>query len=407
MIGLRQNLHGRLEALLRQTPYSAVDNILPGIERLIPIVSETRDSFDRERQLPQVLVNAMKEIGLFSLWLPREFGGLELNLGDTVSVLEEASRIDGAVGWCAGIATSNSRFAAFLPDGAARKIFLEDQAVIAGAFAPTGTATTRPGGYRVTGRWGWGSGIRHSNWLVCACVVADEEGQPQLNPDGSPTTRIMFVPTERAEIIDTWDVGGLRGTGSHDYQVTDVFVPTEHSVEGLGITPASPGSLYVIPPFTVFQVITAAVPLGIARAAIDTFLVFATTKIPRSGTTTLCEDPVVASAIGRAEAGLRAARAFLFEACAEISEIAAAAKELTLQHKALMRLATAQVATSAKEAVQIVHELGGGTSIYETAGLQRCFRDVHAAVQHVQLQSVNYKFAGRVLLGLDPGTSRF
>jgi hypothetical protein len=126
-----------------------------------------------------------------------------------VSVLEEVSRIDGAVGWCAGIATSNSRFAAFLPDTAAREIFVEDQAIIAGAFAPTGTATTTPGGYTVTGRWGWGSGICHCNWLVSACVIV-KEGQPYLKPDGSPVTKVMLLPSAHAEIIDTWDVGGLR-----------------------------------------------------------------------------------------------------------------------------------------------------------------------------------------------------
>ena len=391
---------------MRQHTSSAADSIIAGIQQLVPMINATRDSFDRDRQLPQALVNAMKDIGLFSLWLPREFGGVELNLVDTLKVLEEASSIDGAVGWCAGIATSNSRFAAFLPNDAAREIFLEDQAIVAGAFAPTGTAVTTPGGYRVTGRWGWGSGIRHCNWLVCACVIADK-GQPRLKPDGSPVTKIMFLPTAQAEIIDTWDVGGLRGTGSHDYQVTDVFVPGKYSVEALGITPTCLGSLFAIPPFTVFQVITAAAPLGIARAALDTFAVLATTKIPRSGGTTLCEDPVVASAIGRAEAVLRAARAFLFDVCDEIWETAAAKTEMPIHQKALMRLASAQVATAAKEAVQIVHELGGGTSIYESAGLQRCFRDVHAAAQHVQLQSVNYKFAGRVMLGPDPGTPRF
>jgi indole-3-acetate monooxygenase len=386
---------------------------LPHVQRLIeatkdlaPAIEDARHALDRERQLPQPLVGAMHEAGLFSLWLPAEFDGPELNLADTARVVEIVSQMDGAVGWCASIGTTYSRFAAFLPKATAQKIFVEDRAILSGSLVPNGKAAAVPGGYRVTGRWAYGSGIQHSRWSLGSCTVLDN-GAPRLNEDGTPETRTVFFPTGSAEVIDTWDAGGLRGTGSHDFRVDDLFVPHEHTVKELGGTPTCPSPFYSIPPHSAYPIAIATVPLGVARAALDRFVKLASVKTPLGGAAVLREKPTVQSAVGRAEAALRSARAFLFEVAEEVWRVAEAREPVTLRHRALTRLACAQVAAAAKEAVQIVYDGGGGTSVYESSGLQRCFRDTYAAVQHVQVHTTNFELAGRVMLGLEPGTARF
>ena len=204
-------------------------------------------------------------------------------------------------------------------------------------------------------------------------------------------------------MIDTWDAGALRGTASHDYQVADLFVPENHASSGRFSLRSGP--LYALPHQTAFCVPIAAVPLGIARAALDGVRELSISKTARISPTLLREKPVVQGAVGRAEAMLRAARAFLFEACEDVWSTAASGAELTLEQRAAVRLACAQVADAAKSVVQIAYDIGGGTSVCESCPLQRCFRDMYAAVQHVQVRGGNFEMVGRVLLGMEPGTT--
>ena len=338
---------------------------------------------------------------MLDLWLPRSFGGPELTPTEFARVIEVLAQADGSVGWCASVAAAFTRFAGFLDEAVARRIFLENRAIVAGALAPTGKAVVVSDGYRVTGRWSFGSGIMHSSWTAGGAVVFEGDAIRRL-PDGSPDFRILFFPTSSADIIDTWDVGGLRGTGSHDYKVADLFVPAEHSTAG--ITPMLPGPLYALSRHTVYPVAIAAVPLGIARAALDAFRNLAAAKTPSIGSNLLRDKSTVQACVGRAEASLRAARAFLFEICDEIWATASDGSVPTLQQRALARLACAQVASASKEVVQMVYDAGSGSSVYERCPLQRLFRDVHTATQHFQVHSANFESGGRVMLGLDPGT---
>jgi alkylation response protein AidB-like acyl-CoA dehydrogenase len=392
--------------MVRDTRGSFVGDILKAIDEMTPSVEAMRQWIDHNRRLPTALVSVMSDAKLFSLWLPIEFDGPELDLVGTARVIEAAARADGAMGWCAGIGTSYSRFAAFLPSSTAQQLFTQDRAIIAGTLPPMGRAVVVRGGYRVSGRWTFASGIQHAQWCVGGCMVISD-GSPRLDADGVPETRTAFFPIGSVEVVDTWDVGGLRGTGSHDFEATDIFVPDEFTVAGLGVMPTCAGAFYRIPPHTAFPVLISAVPLGIARTALEVFKAMAINKTPVGGTTILRDKPTVQAAVGRAEAILLSARAFLLETCEQIGEVVAEGEPLSTQHRALMRLAGAQVAAASKETVQTVYELGGGTSVYESSGIQRCFRDIHAAVQHIQVQSGNFESAGRVLLGLDPGTSRF
>jgi alkylation response protein AidB-like acyl-CoA dehydrogenase len=220
-----------------------------------------------------------------------------------------------------------------------------------------------------------------------------------------PEVRTLFTPTSQLEIIDTWNAMGLRGTGSHDYQVRDLFVPEECSIPGLGETTACKSNFYGLPGYTVFPIPIAAVLLGLGRHTLDLFYQLAMTKTPWGSGHLLRDDPNVQQEIGHAEAILRSARCFLMEICEQLKF--AAKDTLTMEHRAMVRLSSTQAVQAAKLVAQIVHDVAGGSAIYESIGLSRCIRDILAAGQHIQVHTHNFRAAGRVLLGLDPGTPRF
>src|SRR5262245_46638340 len=240
-------------ALTTRTTPRDVDRLIEGVRRLQPEIDAVRDQFDQRRRLPSGLVDSLRPSGIFGLWLPKSLGGAALTVVDYVKVIEELARIDGSVGWCASIGASYSRLAGYLEPEVASAIFGGGRTVVAGQLMATGKAVAVAGGYRVTGRWAFGSGIEHSDWTIGICVVHDGD-VPRLEPDGAPLERLVFFPTDVAEIIDTWHVAGLRGTGSHDYGVTSLFVPENHSIEIVTPVPTTPGPLYALPFRTVFGV---------------------------------------------------------------------------------------------------------------------------------------------------------
>ena len=373
---------------------------------LAPAIRELRADIERDRSLPAPLVKRMAETGFFSLWLARALGGPELNTVDYLRVIEELSRADGAVGWCTMVSAGYSRLSGYLDDGVAREIFGDGSTIVAGTINPTGKAMVVPGGFRVSGRWSYGSFIGHSTWTVGSSVIHDNEG-PRRGPDGAPDMRLMLFPTSAVEIIDTWRVGGLRGTGSHDFQVRDLFVPDDHAIAAFTAKPVRPGTLYAAPFITVFAMAIASVPLGIARAAIEAFIALAEAKTPMGGASRLRDKASAQADVGKAEALLRSARAFLVESVHDIWNAVAAGDTPSLPQRATARLAAAQAAAASAQAVDLLYNAAGGTALYESNLLERCFRDVHATTQHMGTSSANFELSGRVLLGLDPGTPRF
>jgi indole-3-acetate monooxygenase len=373
---------------------------------LTPTIRGLRANIERERSLPAPLVMQMAETGFFSMWLARALGGPELNILDYFRIIGELSRADGAVGWCTMVSACYSRFSGFLADGVAREIFGDGSTIVAGTINPTGKAVAAPGGFRVSGRWGYGSFIQHSTWTVGNCIVHDGD-KPRRGGDGAPDMRLMLFPTSAVEIIDTWRVAGLRGTGSHDFQVSDVFVPEDHAIAGFAAKPTQPGTLYAAPFITVFAMCLASVPLGIARAAIDAFVELAEAKTPVGAPGRLREKASAQADVGRAEALLSSARAFLFDQANKLWDTVTAGDVPSLRQRAVARLAAAQAASASAQAVDLLYNAAGGTALYESNVIERCFRDVHATTQHIGTSSANFELSGRVLLGLDPGTPRF
>ena len=368
-------------------------------------VREVRHEIEQARTLPHSLVDTMTEAGFFQLWRSRALGGPELSFADYLPVIEELSRADGSVGWCAMVASVWSRLSGYISEQIGREIFVATSR-LAGSVNPTGKAVAVRGGFRVSGHWSYGSFIQHSHWTVGNSIVHDGDA-PRRADTGGPDIRFMIFPTEDVEIIDNWRVSGLRGTGSCDFRVDDLFVPEERSLSAFAPISVHPGTLYAIPQITTFAASLPCVSLGIGRAAIDAFTAMAEGKTPMGSASRLRDKPIAQSDLGRAEAHLRSGRAFLLEAMEEIWTEAAAGRSPTLRQRAIARLAAAKAAEASAQAVDLLYNAAGGTALFETNPLERCFRDVHATTQHIGTQPANFELAGRVLLGLDPGTPRF
>ncbi len=383
---------------------AAATSLIDAAKALAPQIATAADEIERSRRLPNALVEALAQAGFFRLWIPCTLGGEEADPMTLVRVVEEIARADGAAGWCVGIGGEYGAFGGYLPAEAAREIYGSDPLVrTAGAFRPFGNAVVVDGGYRVTGRWPLGSGCQHSQWIVGGCRIFDGD-QPRMTADGMPVSRILFFPAADCEILDTWHSIGLRGTGSHDYAVRDVFVPAERSLS-FREPPTEPGPLYAMPTVALFATVLAAVPLGIARHAIDIVREIAKTKIASRSRRGLSEDATMQTNLGTAEALLRSARAFLYQSLDEAWQVVAAGRVVGVPQRALLWLASTHAATAAKQAAELMFTAAGSAAPYASSGIERCVRDIHAACQHVALAPPNYQMAGQAFLGLDMRSS--
>jgi len=384
---------------------SAGDDVRGSAAALAPRVRELADETERGRRLPQELVDAFAHAGIFRMLVPRRFGGGEADVETLIATLEELSRADGSAGWCAMIGATSGVVAAYLPDADARDIYGSDPNVVSGGvFAPHGRAIVADGGYRLSGRWPFASGCEHCAWLMTGAVVIDG-GKPRLLPTGMPDSRLMLFPRVDAEIVDTWNVSGLRGTGSHDLQIGDLLVPAGRSASIISDRPRESGALYRFPVFGLLALGGAAVALGIARAAIDELVRLAASKVPTGGRRRLSERGVVQTELAQAEAALGSARAFLFAVCAEAWRAAEAEGELPIAARARLRLAATHATITAAKVVDLMYDAGGGTSIYAGSPLQRCFRDVHVVTQHAMVAPATLELVGRILFGLETDAS--
>ncbi|HME72696.1 MAG TPA: acyl-CoA dehydrogenase family protein [Myxococcota bacterium] len=385
-------------AAIASDPIDAARALTPRLRALSPQI-------ERERRLPLDVVAELAATGLFALCVPRSLHGEEAHPTTLIRVIEELAVGDAAAAWCVMIGATSGLVAGWLDKTAAREIFARaPEAVVGGVFAPAGRAVVVPGGYRVTGRWAFASGCQHCAWLMGGCAV-EEDGVSRSFERGVPDSRMMIFPAAEAHVHDTWRVVGLCGTGSHDIEVRDLFVPKERSVSLLTDRPRETGPLYHFPVFGVLAIGVCAVALGLARAAIDEFAQLAASKRPTGSARMLAERPAVQADIARAEAGVSAARSYLLEIVDGAYECARQRAEVPLALRARVRLAATHATLSAAKAVHQMYQAAGSTSIYDMSPLQRHFRDVHVVTQHMAVAPATLELAGRILLGLDTDAS--
>jgi alkylation response protein AidB-like acyl-CoA dehydrogenase len=360
------------------------------------------DEIEAARRLPADLSKRLAASGLYRLWVPKRYGGFEAPLVPVLRALEILAGADASVAWCGFIATTSSTALGSLPEATAREVFAAPETLICGVFAPHGRAEAEPGGFRVQGQWAWGSGTLNADWVLAGCQLF-RDGEPLRDDAGAPRQHMVIVPAREVEFLDTWYVSGLCGTGSTDYRLNGVFVP-EDRIVGWQVRRPLDLPLFAFPNFTLLAMGIGAVALGAARAAIEELVALAGSKKPTHSSKTLAERPDVQAAVARAEAELRAARAFYYEAAAAGWEAALTSGRVALPLRRDIRLATTHATHGAVRIAQAMYECGGGTALYRRSPLQRRLRDVHAMTQHVMVGPATWETAGRAFLGIESGT---
>ena len=373
--------------------------------KLAPMIRTYADDVEEQRMLPKPLFDAVADAGLFHLAFPRSMGGGEIDLPTYIQVIEEVGKADASTGWVVNQCAIFATYAARMPRDIARAIWIDKpRAVVANTPQANAQAVVVPGGYRVTGRQGFSTGCRNASWIASHAQII-ENGKVRLDK-GEPETRYMFVPVAEAELLDTWKVRGMRGTGTHHFAVNDVFVPAERTVLSVTAPLLEPGPLYRIPRTLVFASGDASVALGLARTCLTAFADLAGAKTPRAMPALLRDQSMIQVTVGQAEANLRSARAFLTEAVRDVWNQVTSTGALTLDQRATLRIATTHGIRVAAQIVDAVYHAAGATAVYDDHLLQRHFQDIHVITQHLQSRLSHYELVGRHWLGLPVDETR-
>jgi alkylation response protein AidB-like acyl-CoA dehydrogenase len=374
--------------------------LLDAVAGVAATVAAHGDESEKLGTLAPALVEAMDRSGLWAMKLPAELGGAEADPVTQIMVIEAATYLDTAVGWSTMIgATSIGWPGAFLPDSAIELIFAGGRIpTCAGIGGVTGSAVAVEGGYKLTGRFAFASGIRHAEWLIAGARIATDGDEP-------PEERMFTFPYDESYVLDNWDVAGLRGTGSNDFEVSDLFVPADFTwgrTEMANGAVCRGGPIYKLgwPGFTAME--HGAFSLGAGHRALD--LVIELAKSKRRGfaaAPTIAERPVFQGFVAEADLRLRACRGLMFEAFEEAWQVVCDGRvpDRTLQMK---MIGSSVLATdTAVDVAGKAFRYAGGGALYSNGLLQRYFRDVVAAAQHLAVSNVAYEGYGRQLLGIE------
>lgn len=370
---------------------------------LAPEFAARAGEFEDARRLPADVSAQMAQAGFYRMFIPRAYGGSETSPVTAARVFEALARGDAACGWVAFIAATTGATMSRIDPIAAKTIFSTPTTMLAGAYAATGRAEKVAGGFRVNGRWQWGSGSYNADWIGGGCLI-HEDGKPLTNSVGTPRNHMLMFPAKQVRLLDTWHVSGLRATGSTDFEVTDLFVPEGHA-SGFLVRDMPPGPLYLFPQFTLLATGIGAVALGVARAAIDELVIVASAKKRVGSSATLAERVHTQMEVAQAEATLRGARAFFYGELETLWALSVAGKIASVDTRRDMRLANTNAVQCAVRVIDAMYTLAGGTSVYETSRLQRQFRDIHVATQHIMVGTGTLETVGRLYLGQEAMTA--
>jgi len=340
------------------------------------------------RRLPEATVTALANAGMFSMCLPTAYGGTGEGPLGLVDATIELARADGAAGWCASIASTTSSLAAFLEPDVARAVYSSPAVATGGVFAPNGVGELSDGVHQVTGRWQWGSGTQHADWIVGGFHGADG------------TQRVGFFRAVQVTFHDTWHTSGLRGTGSLDFSVERAPVREDYA-SIVGSPPRVDEPMARFPNFTLLALGVSATALGIARRALDELIELAGAKKPQYSTRTLAESGFTQTEFSRAEARLRSATAYLRDEVSRAWESAATGGHVSVDQRVSIRLAAAHAVTESVAATTTAWQLAGGTAVYDTSVLGRCVRDVNVVTQHIMVAPKLHETLGKHLLGAE------
>jgi alkylation response protein AidB-like acyl-CoA dehydrogenase len=356
---------------------------------------------ENRRMAPEVF-GALRAAGLWGIFKPVELGGLECDPVTGLKIFEKVTRFDPAVGWAVANQAGIDTFGVLLPEEGSKEVYGDPGRPVAGAWFPPGQATPVEGGYQVTGRWAFASTCHYAQYLTGMTMVVDD-GEPRTSPDGSPVMMIVFFPPEDAEIIDTWHTLGMRGTGSHDISVREIFVPDRHAwiMSPLGVDRSGPfkGPLYSAVPWVSISCL-GPVALGIGQAAIDELIGLASGKTPSYTAQSLQNREVAQANVARAQATIGAARAYLHQTVDSVHRTAQAGMKPTLLEGIQVQLATCNALEAGSRVVNLVHDTVGTSGIRQEQRFQQLYRDGRTISQHAFASLSRYESCGKVLFGL-------
>ena len=388
---------------------------------LKPVLESAAPRIDAACALPADVLDALFEARMFRMLLPHTFGGAELEPATFFQVVGEIAAGDASAAWCVAQSSGCSMSAAYMEPSAAHKVFGDSRAAVAWGYSmgPQCRATPVKGGWRVNGTWGFGSGNRHATWVGAHCHRTDESGELIKHPDGRPLERTMLIPRSAVTIKeDSWNVVGLRGTGSDTYSVTDLFVPGEYSLVARATARdhhlaegAEPeleperrenGPLYRFSPMNIYEAGFSAVGLGVARATLDAFIALATKKTPSGTGNPLRDDAWIQTRIALSEARLASASAWIVAILRDMARQCAEGQP-AFAARVKLRLASTYAIHEAREVVHASYADAGATAIFEGNPFERRLRDINAVSQQVQANFAHLQSVGQYYLGMKPG----
>jgi len=385
--------------VLDHTPTSAAD-VFAAVRELLPTISARAADIEAARRVPADLLDSLTRAGCFRLLRPQSHGGLGAEWPAAMRVLEELARADGSTGWTTMIGAGAWIDLVQLPRATFDALFADrPDAIFAGAFNPSGSIAPVAGGYRVDGRWAFASGCEHADWIYGNCIDLTDADAPELR--GAVFTR------DDVTVEDTWNVSGLRGTGSHHFRVDGLVVPEERTFLALGDDPCIDDPIVRIPTVSLIALAIAPIATGIAQGALDDIVQLATTKMPMLAPAPLAANPLFQHDFASAHTELAAARALLWELAEEAWTTAVAGHPFTMEQRARMRAAAVWATARSAAVVEAAYRAGGGTSLYADCPLQRRLRDIQAVTQHFVVRPDTLTTAGAILAGQEPDVMVF
>jgi indole-3-acetate monooxygenase len=360
-----------------------------------PELAALADDHQQNRQLSTAAVNLLQRLDILRAYVPQQYGGPEYAPLETLSAIQQLASADGASGWCATIASLTSHLSGGLEPEVAKRVFGEADSVVCGAYAPNGMGSFDPltNSYAITGRWAWGSGSSFAKWMTAGTVCDDG------------TVRHALLPTSKLQMHDTWDSVGLRGTASHDFSADQLVVPRTHTIDMAKPSLYCDAPISRMPMFVLFAGGIAAVMLGIADRALQEISLLADVKRPMGSSKTLNQSQIAQTDRARAEAMVRSATAYLHDTVGNAWDAVVNGDRVDHEVRLQARLAGTFAGEQAVSAVDLCYKAGGGSAVYATSPLQRCFRDVHTAAAHIMVSTRTYEMVGRNRFGLPIDTS--
>jgi len=369
--------------------------LLDAVESVREVITTGAEQAEREGTLPPATVDALYDSRLMALKLPVELGGAEVDPVTLMDVIEAMALYDATAAWVLMVgATSIGLAGAFLPGEAIQQIFTDDRVPRSvGVAAPGGDAEPTDGGFNITAHWTFGSGTPHAEWISGGVRVPGVKGGP-------PEIRRAIFRSSDAQIHDNWQVAGLRGTGSCDFSVSNLFVPEEFTFTPGGV-PRRGGPLFLLGRAGFVIPEHAGVALGLGFRSLNSIIELAKSKSRGTSNRYLIANrPAFQGEIGQMEIRLRAARSLMVNVLEEAWEVASQGSPVSLEFQSIMRSCCVYVTETAMDAVNLAFRNGGGEALRESSDLQQCLRDMHGVAQHYMVSRTSYEAHGQHLLGM-------